>query len=310
MPDQLPKRYIKDYEILEDRVFLKNDYKFKSEKLKDEILIPKEHVIVTVTREKGTIKHLSNKISHAHILFLKEKHNIKFDKYDLIADPTLNNQGRGYVRVSLKGSDIVGDGEVVITSLPEDWQKYAFTMLYKRAEDRAISQYLGLYSEGFLTESEILPEGPKDDYDNLSLGQVKSSFGDKSENSENKVDSNDSNNDNSDWVDITLLLTTILKVETKDFTKDIKEVTGKEDLYDCTTDQQKDLAKFYEEQFTSDDHLRVTLIDYIKGYMETEKWSKHSLLIEVKEIIKGDPVISKLSIDECYDVVLKLGLYV
>ena len=56
--------------------------------------------------------------------------------------------------------------------------------MFKRAEDRAIAKYLGLYSEGFLTESEILTNNDKVQYDDLAIGKVSynESFEDKNTN--------------------------------------------------------------------------------------------------------------------------------
>lgn len=303
--EELSERYKKDYELRDSIVTIKKDYKFKSTKLESEIVIPKEHIIVTVTREKGTIKHLSKKISHAYILFLKEKHQIKFDKYDLISDPTSNKEGHGYVRVYIKDSDIVGDGEVVKDSLPEEWQKYAFTILYKRAEDRAISQYLGLYSEGFLTESEILPESTQ--YDDLEIGKVENSFKDNS----NKEVNNNVNNDNDEWSDIILLLTRILKINTKEFTVNMKSQTGYDDLYNCNPEQKKKLATYYEKKFGTDEQLRKVLQDYVKDYAVVNEWSQDELKSKINGILKTSKDIhfNSLSIDDCYDSILKLGVH-
>lgn len=307
MPEQLSERYKKDYELKNGTVVIKNDYKFKSQKSKDEIVIPKEHIIVNVVREEGAIKYLSKKISHAYLLFLKEKHQIKFDKYDLIADPTMNQDGHGYVRVYIKDSDIIGDGEVVRNRLPENWSDYAFTILYKRAEDRAIAKYLGMYSEGFLTESEILTQTESTQYDDLEIGKVENSFKD---NSNKEVNTNVNNDSDDGWSDIILLLTRILKVNTKDFVIDIKSQTRHEDLYDCNTEQKKKLATYYEKKFETDEQLREVLIDYVKDYVEIEKWSKQELEAKIKGILKiDDLIISKMTIDDCYDCILDLGIH-
>ena len=307
MPEQLPERYKKDYELKDGTVIIKNDYKFKSTKLEREIVITKEHIIVNVVKEGEAIKNLCKKVSHAYILLLKEKHKIEFDTYDLIADPNVNKDGHGYVRISIKDSNIIGDGEVVRDSLPEEWQKYAFTILYKRAEDRAIAQYLGLYSEGFLTESEILPETESTQYDDLEIGKVEHSFKD---NSNKEVSTNVNNNSDDGWSDIILLLTRILKVNTKDFVIDIKSQTGYEDLYYCNIEQKKKLATYYEKKFGTDEQLREVLINYVKDYAEVEKWSKQEFEAKIKDILKvGDLMISKMSIDDCYDIILDLGIH-
>lgn len=302
--EELPERYKKDYELKDGRVFIKNDYKFKSEK-KGDIVIPKEHIIVSISYKNNKINNLSNKVSHAYLLRLKEKHNIKFGKYDLIPDPATSDGSWGYIRIPIEGTNIVGDGEVVREKLPEDFKQYAFTIMFKRAEDRAISKFFGIDSEGFLTESEILPETESTQYDDLEIGKVENSFKD---NSDKKV--NDSVNNDDGWSDIILLLTRILKVNTKEFVIDIKSQTGYEDLYNCNKDQKKKLAAYYEKKFGTDEQLREVLIDYVKDYTEVEKWSKQELSAKIKEILKvEDLIISKMKIDDCYDIILDLGVH-
>lgn len=301
--NQLPERYRNDYELKDEQVKIKKDYKFKSHIDENDITIPKEHIIVTVTRDKDqNIKRLSNKVSHAYLLSLKEKFKIKFGKYDLIADPTNNTEGRGYVRIPIEDTNIVGDGEILTRKLQGDFEQYAFTILFKRAEDRAIAKHIGLYSEGFLTESELLPETDTSQYDNLSIGKV-------SANKEKET----INNVNNDSIDISLLLIKLLKIDNANFNILLKEFAGTDDIYKCTEQQQKDFVTLLEEKFKNEDQLRDVLIDYIKEYKTTNKWSTEKLLGEIQNILdfqKVDFKISDVSIDDCYDVVLDLGMHV
>ncbi len=295
---ELPERFKKDYEIKNGQVKFKKDYKFESDR-KGDITIPKEHIIVTVSYKDNKISNLSNKVSHAYLLKLKEKHNIKFGKYDLI--PNLSDGSWGYLRIGIEGTNIVGDGEVIREKLPEDFKQYAFTIMFKRAEDRAISKFFGIDSEGFLTESEILND--KVQYDDLEIGKVSydESFEDK----------NINNNVNNDNVDIILLLVRILKVSNTEFNNDLLDI-GHDNLYDCTEDQQRKLVTHYESKFGGEDHLREVLLDYVKEYKISNNWTQEQFkdeLVDILKIAKNKIHFDSLIIDELYDIILDLGLH-
>ena len=295
----LPKKFEKDYEINDGQITYKKDYKFKSSRIDKDITIPKEHIIVYDTKEKDTIKNLTKQVSHSYLLHLKEIHSIKFGEYEIIADPTDNEEKRGYVRVCIEDSDVIGDGEVLVDCLPTDFQQYAFTIMFKRAEDRAIAKYLGLYSEGFLTESEILPSNTeKVQYDDLEIGKVTDdkTFDDK----------NDNNNVNkeSDTTELILLLLKLLKVDTTGFQQDILEETGKDNLYDCTDKQKSDLLGFYEGQFDSDNQLSDVLLDYVKEYKVINTWGQDQFKDEITNTLKTEVSFDDLTIDNLYDLIL------
>jgi len=55
------------------------------------------------------------------------------------------------------------------------------------------------------------------------------------------------------------------------------------------------------------------LIGYIKEYKTTNNWKTEKLMEEIRDILGVQErgfKISDLSIDECYDVILDLGMHV
>jgi hypothetical protein len=98
-------------------------------------------------------------ITHATILRLKNEHDIKFTNYEWKKEPN-NSDLWGYLLVTTENG-FVGDGEVHIKTLMPSMRNFPYTMLKKRAEDRAVLLELGLYGLVY-SEEEITPEMKED----------------------------------------------------------------------------------------------------------------------------------------------------
>jgi hypothetical protein len=98
-------------------------------------------------------------ITHAAVLRLKREHSIKFTDYDWKKEPN-NPELWGYLLVTTE-CGTVGDGEVHAKTLSLNMRTFAYTMLKKRAEDRAVLQALGLYGLVY-SESEVTPDMKED----------------------------------------------------------------------------------------------------------------------------------------------------
>lgn len=106
--------------------------------------------------DRSLIVNCTKVITHARVVALKQEYKIKFTNYDWKKEPN-NLELWGYLLVTTdKGT--VGDGEVHIDTLARNMRQFAYTILKKRAEDRAVLLELGLYSYGIYSDAEITPE--------------------------------------------------------------------------------------------------------------------------------------------------------
>jgi hypothetical protein len=106
--------------------------------------------------DRSLIVNCTKVITHARVIALKQEYDIKFVNYDWKKEPN-NIDLWGYLLVTTENGT-VGDGEVHIDTLARNMRQFAYTILKKRAEDRAILQELGLYSYGIYSDAEITPE--------------------------------------------------------------------------------------------------------------------------------------------------------
>jgi hypothetical protein len=173
------------YKVNEDGVVvLKAEFfEFNSGDKYGKIKIPSEHIHVSTFKSKynrNEINRCVNKITHAYLMKIKRDLGIKLDVPVIIRKPDEDKDLWGYCIVKVLDSDAYGDGEVHDDTLKGNMYTYAFTMMVKRAQDRAICNEIGLYSEGFYSESEDLGEdeiraGEKEivDYDDIEREKIK-----------------------------------------------------------------------------------------------------------------------------------------
>lgn len=115
--------------------------------------------------DRNLIVKCTKVLTHAKVIALKQEYGIKFTNYDWKKEP--NNQDLwGYLLVTTEDGT-VGDGEVHAKTLTQNMKHFAYTILKKRAEDRAVLQELGLYSYGIYSDAEITPEMRQESLDDI-----------------------------------------------------------------------------------------------------------------------------------------------
>jgi len=139
----------------------RNHYTFK---FRDEnVTIPKDAVIVVPyfsKKDTDLIVRCVKKISHPYILKLVDDYDLNLSNYEIVQNPDKEDLW-GYATVlceDITGKIVEADGEVHISNLKAGMKGYAYTMLRKRTEDRAVLRYFSLYQKGFYSESEDLGE--------------------------------------------------------------------------------------------------------------------------------------------------------
>lgn len=147
-------------------VFVKSDFKFTYKG--KQYTIKSSDIYVTPFKSKSDpdlIVSCSKTIRHPFILSLADKIGIELKNYTIIKRPDDNDKLWGYATIIATDGDksIEADGEVHTSNLTSMVKGYAFTMLRKRAEDRAILKLIGLYQHGFYSDSEIEQEQKYDD---------------------------------------------------------------------------------------------------------------------------------------------------
>jgi len=154
---RLSQNLLSKYSVKNGEIRPKENLKVKIDN--SNIEIPEDAVWVlahTSKEDRNLITSCINVLKHSFILNLKSKYGIKFKDYKWLKQPE-NPELWGYLLVTTeKGT--VGDGEVHKDSLQKSMHSFPYTMLKKRAEDRAILLELGLYSQGLYSESEVTPE--------------------------------------------------------------------------------------------------------------------------------------------------------
>jgi len=143
-------------------VLIAEAFEFDSGKKYNKIVIPSEHIFVSGFKSKHNRNEISrcvNKITHAYLMKIKRDLNIQLEAPEFVKRPDEDKDLWGYCIIKVKDSDSYGDGEVHDDTLKGTMYAYAFTMMVKRAQDRAICNEIGLYSEGFYTEHEDLGDG-------------------------------------------------------------------------------------------------------------------------------------------------------
>jgi len=162
MARKLAEHLKEKFAINEDgEVVLKEDFTFKSARYNKKITIPVEHIFVSTfggKNNKRIIARCVPKITHAYLMKIAADLDINLEKPQIVREPELDENLWGYCIVKVVDSPVYGDGEIHQDTLKGNMECYAFTMMVKRAQDRAISNAIGLYSHGFYTESEDLGE--------------------------------------------------------------------------------------------------------------------------------------------------------
>lgn len=160
---KLSEHLLDEYKVDKDgSVVLKTEfYEYDSGEKYGKIKIPSDQIFVSAFKSKhnrNEINRCAKKISHAMLMKIKRDHNIRLTRPDIIRRPDEEQDLWGYCIVDVIDSDSYGDGEVHSETLHRNFWAYAFTMMVKRAQDRAICNEIGLYSEGFYSEYEDLGE--------------------------------------------------------------------------------------------------------------------------------------------------------
>lgn len=181
MVKQLANHLKSEYDTDGYNITCKNDFTFNFNN--QDIKIPKESVIVVgygSSKDQDLIIRCVKKISHPFILKMVDDLSLKLINYEIVKHPDSQDKW-GYATVICTDGErsVDGDGEVHSSNLKGGMSGYPFTILRKRAEDRAVLRYLGLYQKGFYSESEDVGDNDNNqssnsiDYDSAPIRQLK-----------------------------------------------------------------------------------------------------------------------------------------
>ncbi len=321
---------------LKDEYVINNDgtiklktesYKFYSQILKKDIVIPSKHITIigfSSKNNKGFITRCCRKISHAYLLKLKDEHNVTLTEPEILQWPTEENDLWGVSKVKIVDTDIIEFGETHISNL-KGTDDYPITMLIKRATDRAVSRAIGLYSENFLTESENIAaydgeEISRINYDDLPPRKIDNSdkINDEEQDKENKSESIPEPETENDIPDDKFLINKIkiLSNLCNDVEDDVlfnielevnKNLKSIEDLDQLNSSKLQAIVDYYEEnKFENDDDLAESLFEVVKDYKSEKKLSIDKFKNEICGIIEKEPDVvdlRELTINEIYSLI-------
>lgn len=348
LAEHLKEKYTIDKETGE--VIMKKDFRFKSIRYNKEIVIPVEHIFVSSFTSKNNRNVLSRcvpKITHAYLLRLAEELNIELEEPDIIRRPdAAEDYTWGYCIVRVKDKNIFGDGEVHDDTLKGNMLAYAFTMMVKRAQDRAISNAIGLYSHGFYTETEDLGEdeivstqGKSINYDeaereddgiaatNKTKSKSKSENDKleikKSEKKDKKIANEeeeeieyDEDGEKQFLVNRIKLISELTAIPLDEIAfnavlEEGKDIQVLDDLINFKISSLKKVVKEAEKDLDKDD-LRELLVNVIKNYKTAKKIQSKKFkeqLADVLDIDSEDFNFDDLTISDCYEVIDVLSLW-
>lgn len=327
---ELQDEYLIDKET-QSVVPKQKSYKFESEKY-GSVEVPSDRIILmafTDDSDEEIVTSIFKKIKYNYLQTLKDKYKIEFNQEEVIQAPSYENYYHGYVRIPVKGSNVVGDGEVHENSLG-DFYIYAWTTMYQRAESRAILKELGLYDNGFLSESESLVDikGKKKvsvSYDDLPPKQLGKASNDNSvslEDDEPEEEQLQETDEDAEFLFRSIeLLSSLVGEVFLDVDEQLPDIFAQEHVdidYDgqiLTELNKKQLVvvlDYYEtEKFESDESLFRALKGVVDEYRTEQGWRLPEFREKVAEELDCDPktVPQKLRIQDWYILIDKWNLW-